>query len=164
MDGMPWAMKLGGGRHKMIHITLSSGEVFQGAVMGIMRRVRNMKAGRNELYHAPKKGAWDRHIEGALGEMALAKHLDVYIADHTDRKCPDVADVDVRMSAHANARLIVHPDDPDDRDIWLVTGCYGDYVIRGWIKGEDAKQQKWWDDPITGRPAYFVPQTELIKA
>lgn len=55
MAGMPWAMKLGGGRHKMIHITLSSGEVFQGAVMGIMRRVRNMKAGRNELYHAPKK-------------------------------------------------------------------------------------------------------------
>jgi|TARA_Y100001968_G_scaffold67696_1_gene58669 hypothetical protein len=146
----------------MTHITLSSGELFQGAVMGVLRRVRNMKAGRKELYSPPKTGAWDRHIEGALGELALAKHLNVFIADHTDRKCPDVGDVDVRMSTYANAHLIVHPDDPDDRDIWLVTGFLGEYVIRGWMNSKDAKQQKWWGGPDNERPScYFVPQGEL---
>jgi len=145
----------------MIEVRLSSGEIFQGAVMGVIRRLRNTEAGRKELYNAPKHGGWERNIEGALGEMAIAKHLNVFIADHTDRKCPDVGDVDVRMSTHDDACLIVHPNDPDDRDIYLVTGFLGDYVIRGWMNSKDAKQQKWWRDPVGGRPAYFVPQGEL---
>ena len=49
----------------MSDIALSPAEIFQGAMMGVMRRVRNMKAGRVELYGPPVSGGWDRHIEGA---------------------------------------------------------------------------------------------------
>ena len=146
----------------MSDIALSPAEIFQGAMMGVMRRVRNMKAGRVELYSPPVSGAWDRHIEGALSELALAKHLNVFIADHTDRKCPDVGEVDCRATAHKNGRLIVHKNDPDERVFYLLVGYHGNYSVKGWIKGEDAKQDQWWTSPTGQRPpAYFVPQSAL---
>ena len=133
-------------------------------MIGVMRRVRNIKAARVERRAAidiKAADGWVRDIEGALGEVALAKALNVFIADHGDMKCPDVGDVDVRMTMHENGRLIIHPDDPDDRAFYLVTGAYGDYVVRGWIRGGDAKRDEWWTDPSGGRPAYFVPQDAL---
>jgi len=145
----------------MSKVTLSSCEIFQGAMIGVMRRVRDMKAGRSERHNVPAGGGWQRDIEGALGEVALAKSLNVFIADHNDMKCPDVGSVDCRMTPRENGRLIIHPDDPDDRAFYLVTGAYGDYVVRGWIRGGDAKRVEWWTDPSGGRPAYFVPQDAL---
>tara|TARA_A100000172_G_scaffold80712_1_gene71059 strand:- start:1452 stop:1898 length:447 start_codon:yes stop_codon:yes gene_type:complete len=145
----------------MAKVELSYAEVFQGAMIGVMRLLRRNKAKRSELRNTPPTGTWERSIEGAISEMALAKHLNVFLADHTNREIPDVGDVDCRATSHKNGSLIVHPYDADDRLFYLLVGMHGQYEIKGWIKGADAKQDKWWKDPVGGRPAYFVPQEEL---
>jgi len=145
----------------MTQIMLSSAEMLQGAMVGVMRQVQNLKAGRKHRHGGSADAGWQMNIEGALGEMALAKHLDVYTGGTGVIRGPDVGECDVRTTSGANNRLILHPDDPDDRVFWLLTGANGQYQVRGNILGAEGKQQKWWKDPVGGRPAYFVPQGEL---
>ena len=64
----------------MTEITLSYAEVFQGAMIGVMRLLRRNKAKRSELRNTPPTGTWERSIEGAISEMALAKHLSPMLA------------------------------------------------------------------------------------
>jgi hypothetical protein len=146
---------------KMTEVKLSYAEILQGAMVGVMRQVQNLKAGRTHRHGGSANNGWQMNIEGALGEMALAKHLDVYIGGTGVIRGPDVGECDVRTTSGANNRLILHPDDPDDRVFWLLTGANGQYQVRGNILGAEGKQQKWWKDPVGGRPAYFVPQGEL---
>ena len=145
----------------MTEVSLSYAEILQGAMVGVMRQIQNLKAGRTHAHRAAPDKGWQMHLEGALGEMALAKHLDVYVGGTGVLRGPDVGDCDVRTTAGADNRLILHPDDPDDRVFWLLTGSNGRYEVRGNILGAEGKQQKWWKDPVDGRPAYFVPQGEL---
>ena len=145
----------------MTEVRLSYAEILQGAMVGVMRQIQNLKAGRTHAHGAAPDKGWQMHLEGALGEMALAKHLDVYVGGTGVLRGPDVGDCDVRTTAGADNRLILHPDDPDERVFWLLTGQNGKYTVRGNILGAEGKQQKWWKDPVGGRPAYFVPQGEL---
>jgi len=146
----------------MIEITLTPAEIMFGASAGVMREVANIKNGAKHKYGATDKNDWQMHIEGALAEMALAKHLNIYWSGKGAITLPDVGDQDVRVSASHNNRLILHPDDHDGRRYWLVTGQYGSYRIKGWILGRDGKRDEFWSDPSgSGRPAFFVPQCAL---
>jgi hypothetical protein len=142
-------------------ISLSPSEILQASMMGVMRQVQNLKARRNDAYGAQTQNGWQMHVEGALGEMALAKYLDVYLGGTGTLRAADVGDCDVRTTSGPNNRLILHPNDPDDRVFWLLTGQNGKYTVRGNILGAEGKKQQFWKDPAGGRPAYFVPQSEL---
>jgi hypothetical protein len=102
-------------------------------------------------------------IEGAMGECALAKHLGIFWS----KGLPGATDVgphDVSQTPLAHGKLIVHPTDDDSRRFYLVTGLLGKYAIHGYMYGSQAKNPKYWADPQgTNRPAYFVPQTDLIQ-
>ena len=101
-------------------------------------------------------------IEGALGEIVIAKHFKIFWGKGS-YGADDVGPYEVRQTHHAHGSLIVHPTDKDDKRYYLVTGILGNYVIRGYMYARDAKQQKYWSDPQgTNRPAYFVPQNDLI--
>jgi len=146
-----------------MRIKLTTAEIIQGAIAGILRNVQNIQEGRNHLHGAKKTDGWLMHIEGALGEMALAKALGVYWSSGK-RKGSDVGEYEVRTTTGANNRLILHPDDPDDSRHYLVTGHNGDYVICGWIMGRDGKQERFWADPShKNRPAFFIDQKYLTK-
>ena len=145
----------------MTKVRLSYSEILQGAMVGVMRQVQNLKAGRTHRHGGSANAGWQRNIDGARGELARAKHLDVYIGGTGVMRGPDVGDCDVRTTAGADNRLILHPDDPDDRVFWLLTGSNGQYQVRGNILGAEGIQQNWSTDPVGGRPAYFVPQGEL---
>lgn len=145
----------------MIQIILTPSEMLLGAHGGIMRQVENVKNGKKQRFGATSDSDWQRNIEGALGEMALAKYFNIYWSGKGVMGAGDVDDHEVRTSHYDTARLILHPDDKDNKKYWLVTGINGTYMIRGWILGIRGKQQQYWDDPLNGRPAFFVPQKDL---
>lgn len=146
-----------------ILIELSPAEIQMAAFVGTQRTVQCLQKGINHRYGAKDTEAWQRSIEGAMGECALAKHLDHFWSKGLPGDT-DVGPHDVRQTHHANGKLIVHPSDDDNRRFYLVTGLLGKYNIHGYMYGRQAKQQKYWSDPQgTNRFAYFVPQLDLIQ-
>lgn len=143
-------------------------ELMLGAVVGVMRRVSALKRSRSTAYGAGGDivEPWQVDIEGAIGELIVAKQLDRYwhaLAANGDvrREWPDVGtNIQVRSTTRLDGALIVHPSDADDHIFYLVRGCAPSYQIVGWIAGRDAKQDCWWRDDVRV-PAYFVPEMAL---
>lgn len=144
-------------------IELTTDEITQAALVGVLRQVFNVEKKKKHLHNidANAKG-WQMHIEGALGECALAKYLGVYWAGVGERG-PDVGDVDVRTTKYRSGTLILHDDDNDNRKFYLATGENGKYTIRGWIMARDGKKTKFWrhKGERVREAAYFVPQWAL---
>jgi hypothetical protein len=145
----------------MTTIVLTGSEILLAANAGIMRHTENIKKNTVLRYQKPNMNHWQLMVEGALGEMAVAKHLNIYWSGKGVIGGGDVDDHEVRTTAYDTGRLICHPEDKDNKKYWLVTGSNGTYTIRGWILGIRAKQEQYWDDPEGGRPAYFIPQKDL---
>lgn len=145
-----------------IAVQLSLAEITSTAVAGVMRQVSAIKHSRKQRHGC--KGSWGVHIEGVLGELAVAKALNRYWSGN--RLAPATGDVgegiEVRTTAHENGRLILHPTDPGESVFILVTGKDGLYRLRGWIYGKDGKDERYWSDVAgNGRWAFFVPQGDL---
>lgn len=147
-----------------IIITLTSVEVTQAAMIGIMRHVQDLKQGLHARHGLLPGNAWQIHIEGACGEMAVAKHYGKYWNGNIGNlKAHDVGHLEVRTTRHENGRLILHKTDPDDAVFVLLTGECPSYTLRGWIRGADGKKTEFWDEPRAGRAAYFVPASKLTQ-
>jgi len=146
-----------------IQVKLTLSELLIGANVGIMRHTQNLKHGRQPTHGAGRDNAWQKHISGALGEMAVANALDRYWSGALgDLRAADIGDrVEVRTTPYGNGKLILHKTDPDDHWFFLVTGRDGVYIVRGFLQAAAGKKDKYWLDPGTGRPAYFVPQADL---
>ena len=149
------------------NVKLTYAEILEAAISGVMRQVENLKDQKRNAHGAKNNNAWDLHINGCIGERAVAKCLNLYWPGKGDFRGLDVGGVqtgfDVRQSRHSNGHLIVHKEDEDDRFIYFITGEFGEYVVHGGMKAGDAKQEKWWTEKANnGRPAYFVPQDCLI--
>lgn len=143
-------------------IELGQTEIIHGAMMGVLRQVQNILKARKPAHGAGNEKDWQKHIEGALGELALAKYLGVFWSGIGKLRAPDVGTMDVRTAAKHSHRLMIHPGDPDDRVFWFVTGLNGKYQIRGWLLAKDGKRDEWWKDPQgTDRWAFFVPTYAL---
>jgi hypothetical protein len=116
--------------------------------------VNNQKRSETEL----------NHILGVQGELAVCKYFEVkhkpaigYIGHH------DVGKIGVRTGKSEGYRLILHQSDEDTQPFVLVvkSSIEGDFYICGWIMGKEGKNEKYWEDPFGGRPAYFIPQVDL---
>lgn len=59
-------------------VCLTPWEMMLAAQAGVMRQVENLKRGRAAFYGAGNLNDWQYHVEGCLGEFALAKFLGVY--------------------------------------------------------------------------------------
>jgi hypothetical protein len=150
----------------MTAIILDGSEMMLAASAGVMRRIENLKkTGRSgEPYGFDENVSWQIDIEGAMGEFALAKHLGVFWHGKGKIGGWDVGTCDARTTRHSHGSLIIHPQDRDEKTVWLLTGQNGKYIVRGFIKAGDAKQQKYWKDPLGGMPAFFVPQSDLLQS
>lgn len=144
-------------------IVLNPWEILFAAQCGLMRQVENIKKQRTPSYGAGDDSNWQIHVEGCLGEYALAKFLGVHWAGKGVLRAPDIGAVDVRTATKDHYCLLLHEEDSDDRRYWLVTGINGAYTVQGWILGRDGKKSEYWKDPLGGRPAFFVPQSILNK-
>jgi hypothetical protein len=145
-------------------VQLTSAEIFHAAGVGLMRQAQNIQKGRQPAYGSGSKNDWQIHIEGALGEFAVAKAFRIFWSGNVGQlSLPDVGCFQVRTTpSHEFGDLILHPSDADDATFILVTGCNGYYVLRGWLRAVEGKKQCYWKDPSKKkRHAFFVPQKVL---
>jgi hypothetical protein len=148
----------------MTTVALTPDEVLQGAMVGVLRRVGNMKTGLADrpTYGAGQNQAWTRDCEGACGELAVAKHLGLYWNGSLGQlKAPDVGKYQVRTTPADGGRLLLHGRDPDDAAFILARGFAPRFQLAGWIMGRDGKRQDWWRELVPGRPCFVVPNEAL---
>jgi hypothetical protein len=143
-------------------IRLTSYELALAASVGSRRQVAALKDGRPDRHGFEGLG-WDVHIEGAAGELALAKYMKWYWNGSVDtfREMADVGAVEVRTRSRHTYELLVRPDDSDDVVYVLVTGRAPEYAVRGWMLGRDAKRPEWFLAHGDRPRAYFVPHAAL---
>jgi hypothetical protein len=143
-----------------MHVKLTPIEIYQAALVGVARRIDSRQKGLAD--GAP--GGWQSDIEGALAEMAFAKAMNVYGGlTISNYKGADIGDYHIRSSQHENGRLIIRPDDSLNGKYVLLTGFEGDYIVHGYIHGNEGRKDQYWMAP-NGRPgAWFVPQDALTK-
>lgn len=146
-----------------VSVTLNWLEVFWGAVGGCRRCIDAFQRNYTDAHGLSSKkdvSAWHLHIEGCLGEMAVAKALNVfYLPDTMSFGLPDVGTLHVRTRSKHDYELLIRSKDPHGIYV-LVTGCTPTFVVRGWFRREDV--QDIWLQTHGNRPAaWFIPQVRL---
>jgi hypothetical protein len=152
-------------------VTLSPTDVMAAGLYGLLRAVSAIQAGR-KLEEGRNDLSFGRHIEGALGEMALAYWLGVPYRPTTgrvDTKRGDVGGCQVRATTIGRGSLIVRATDPETFPYALVLLAvrqgYIDATLCGWLDGAAAKDRRWWRErgsaPGIHQAAFFVPQDAL---
>jgi hypothetical protein len=145
----------------MREIKLAWHEAAMASDVGRMRHLASIKAGLQDAYGCTSEG-WSEHIEGACGEMAVAKSLNVYWDGSVNSfSRDDLPGIHVRTRSRADYDLIVRQHDADDKPYVLVTGRCPSYTIHGWILGKDAKKPEFQKKYGGRAAAYFVPQASL---
>lgn len=153
-------------------VTLDWSELELAAAVGLRRQISSMRDQREDKHGFSGPG-WTIHIEGACGELAVAKALGRYWNGSVDNfRGPDIPDQEVRAAfgriqirtrSNAYYDLIVRPDDADQDVFILVTGRAPEFEVHGWIRGREAKQEMWLRTYGDRPPAYFVPQAALRR-
>lgn len=145
----------------MAPITLTWHEVAMASEIGRLRQLAALKAKRVDQHGFTGDG-WSEHIEGACGELAVAKALGRYWDGSINTFTgDDLPGLQVRTRSSHHYDLLVRPQDKD-MTIWVhVTGRCPNYVVHGWLTSHDAKQPVYLKSYGNRPPAYFVPATAL---
>lgn len=147
-------------------VTLNHQQMITAAMVGVRRTVYAIAKGMQATYGGLRPGdpgAFDNHILGAMSEYAVAQWLNLFWDGHVGQiDCSDVGNcVEVRTIRRRELRMIAHDDDSSIAPFVLVLGEPPNFTLLGWLRGSDAKQPKYRDDPAGGRPAFFVPLSDL---
>ena len=145
----------------MVEITLQPHEIATAAWVGVRRHIASKQRGLRDKHGFTGDG-YGIHVEGAGGEMAAAKALNMYWDGSVNVfKRPDLTGIQVRTRSSHDYELIVrHDDNPDDTFV-LVTGQMPNYRVHGWVRGRDAMQKALLKTHGNRPAAYFVPQFML---
>lgn len=145
----------------MKEVRLTWHEAAMASEIGRLRQLSSLRSNRQDQHGYAGEG-WNIHIEGACGELALAKALNTYWNGSVNTfKDFDVLDLQVRTAPSHSHRLIVRPADPDQHRFVLVTGRCPNYRVHGWILGCDAKRVEWLAEEAKRPAAFFVPAAAL---
>lgn len=147
-------------------VSLDWDEQLLAAQIGITRQMEARKTGAYSSRTPERRGdpvLCDINAAGA--EMAVAKYLGCYWIGGVNRwKQADVApDIEVRWTDKPEGKLIVRTKDVASRRFVLVRGGFPAYELVGWIGGEEAMKEQWWEDPRKDGGAYFVPEWALER-
>ena len=147
-----------------IRVWLTTSELMVAAYVGSARNVQSLMQGWTPAAGVGLCNTWTPNIEGAAGEMAVAKGLGMYwrpiIGDnHSD----DVGPYQVRTNvSRKHDDLCLRPRDRIDRVFIGVLSFLPEFEIVGWITGGDGKQDCWLRDGSADRPqCYYVPRAAL---
>jgi len=148
----------------MRDVTLSKAELQMAATCGVQRHIEALEQGKQDSFGYDGLDGWTVHIEGAAGELAIAKVIQKYWPGtvNTFKNGGDIGKTkQVRTRSKHEWDLIVRPGDRDEDIFFLVTGRAPSYKVWGWIKGADAKKKEWLKTHGGRPPAYFVPKDAL---
>jgi hypothetical protein len=146
-----------------VTVTLTWHEAAMASEVGRLRQLAAIRAGRPDRHGFSGLG-WDAHVEGACGELSVAKVLGRYWDGSVDTfKSPDLpGGVQVRTRSKHDWELLIRPCDPREAVYVLVTGRCPSYRVHGWIQGSEAMRQEWLANHAGRPPAYFIPQEALL--
>lgn len=144
-----------------VTVELTGSEYIQAMMVGCMRMAQNRRDGRSHAHGASASEAEQMHIIGAVGEACVAKYLNTFWLGTGKFRGPDVGTIQVRSRSKAHYQLILHEGDADDDIFVSVFVSEGVGELRGWLRGFEGKQSRYWSDPAGSRPAYFVPNDAL---
>jgi hypothetical protein len=147
----------------MIPVDLTWPEILLAANAGVMRRVNAVRKARQDRYGPrPLAGLWTEDINGALAEMALAKHLNAFWSGTVGRvDTSDVGPLHVRSKVEREHRLVILPNDPDDGIFVLVLVSVPTCHVCGWMRAGDVKRSDWLLPDQFDQARYFAPNGEL---
>jgi len=146
----------------MVNVHLTCGELYAGALAGCLRQIENLSVDGAK----PTRGLdtneldWQMHVEGALKELAAAKHFGLYFGGKGQRGDKDFKEFEVRSTDKPHGRLLVRKTDSPDSFYILVTGLNGNYTVHGGMYGHEAMVDEYWDKKMK-RPCWAVPQRDL---
>ena len=143
-------------------VELTAMEYMAAMNAGLMRSCNGYARGLKHAHGAASGDTEAMDITGAVGESLVAKFFNVWWCGGFDIGGPDVANIQVRAHTTPGYRLILHPTDADAAIFVSVLVQRGRGRLVGWIRGEDGKRRDYWQDPNTGRPAFFVPNSALL--
>lgn len=151
-------------KNTSITVTLTTQEMMLAAYAGVRRCVVSLSKGSEDAFGCDDADGWGLHVEGAGGEMAAAKALNMYWngAFNTYSR-GDVGALQVRTRTKHDWDLIIRRKDSDDDRFVLVTGTMPTFRVHGWILGKTAKDERWLRTHGNRSPAFFVPQSELLS-
>lgn len=140
-------------------------EVAIAAKVGIQRHIYALKSRNADAFGRGSDDGWTDHIEGAAGELAFAKSIGSYWRPsvNTYGSGGDVGRVQVRTRSKSHYDLIVRENDRDGDLFVLVRGRIPQFEIVGFIRGLDAKKQKYSRSYGCRPAAFFVPADSLIR-
>jgi len=144
-------------------VTLTRAEMHVAAQVGCLRAISALRGNRPDRHGADSNNGWSLHIEGAAGELAVARVVDRFWTMPVDtfKDGGDVGAYQVRTRSSHSYELIVRPDDRElDRYI-LVTGRAPHFTVRGWVFGYEARKDEWLQTHGEREPAWFVPHHAL---
>ena len=146
-----------------MQVTLNWYEAAMGSDIGRLRQLSSIKSGLVDA-HGFDGGGWTEHIEGACGELAVAKATGVFWDGSINSfSRPDLPGrIQVRTRSRDDYALIVRDNDNDGDSFVLVTGRCPNYTVRGWILGGDAKKEEFRRAYGGRESAFFVPQSKLL--
>lgn len=106
-------------------------------------------------------------IEGyraeAAGRLWFGPKVHWSILDREPGSADFAGFVDAKNRTQEHHRLPITPDCPTEYAYLLVCGTHHPrYRIVAWCWGEEAKVDRLWDDPGTGRPAWWVKEGDPI--
>ena len=149
----------------VVRVDMNYGDIRHGVLMGTNRNIHHRFLGTKPKYGQSAMDTWRDDIVGALGEVAVAKHLGLY-PDFENRPgyLGDVGRFEVRSTQWSRGSLIVYENDPDDRLYILVCGMPAGaepfLVIPGALPAAEAKQPRYWRTDIRW-PAFVIPWSGL---
>lgn len=144
-------------------VELSTHELHLAASVGLRRQLSAIASKRPDRHGINAEDGWRAHIEGACGELAVAKFLGKYWDGSVDtfRTLPDLDTVEIRTRSKHYYDLIIRRDDDPSKTYILVTGLAPSFQVRGWIKGHAAQRDEWLKTHGGREEAWFVPASKL---
>ena len=150
-------------------------EAEMAANVGMASAFSSFRAKHDAHKYGLKEGEFsffEMDIRGAVAECAVAKGLGMYWDGSVDtfHDKADIGDnIEVRSVKDTQRQLLVRPNDPTEGRIYVLVvdlwrmGTTPNYIIRGWLPGEECKDKKYETD--FGRkdrpPCYGIPAQDL---
>jgi hypothetical protein len=151
-------------------VTLTPDELLLAAIFGSLRNIDAWTKGYEPLCGdvVGDPATWGRNIEGVAGEMAVAKHLNIYWKPISgDPKADDVGPYQVRTnSSRKHTHLCLRPHDRPDRVyISVLSFIPHHHEIVGWLWGSEGMiddERGWYRVGTPGLPkCFYVPMAAL---
>jgi len=142
--------------------------LYQAAPVGCARNVQALAKKYKPGASAPMDDTWTFNIEGACGELAVAKHLKMFWSGNVGNpRAPDVGPYEVRTNTSRRLDDMILRDkdmkEKSDRVFISVLSFAPEFIICGWYFCCDAKEHPRWKRAGSAEreDCWFVPRDEL---